>query len=182
MTYMVECADCGAEVQVSDARCACGGLVTVETYGRAYGIGCDDCGPDFRPLCATCAGPRPVKGPGKFEGQLEVARWIWEGDDGEALPVDTGDCAIRRYDAPLAGLSDRAELLSEGYTPGDCEFLRTQAGCILTERSDGFVLAEWFRTREALESAWKNTTREWEDSARDAREYEREVDWNWTHR
>lgn len=92
-----------------------------------------------------------ITGPGKFEGCTVPDRLAWEltmYGDGETLSDGFGGTSYTRLDAPI--FVDKDCLTDE-----EREEYGAYAGVILTETSDGFVSAEWFETKNKLETVWE---------------------------
>lgn len=116
-------------------------------------------------------------GPGKFQGEPVLTRILYDlsmyGGDDECGSVDgLGWAGLLRgpfkIDSPFSDLTPqtRAEL-----SAADLAYLRTLAGVILTERTDGFVSADYFTNAQELERAWRLVCADYneaQDSDRDA--------------
>ena len=97
-----------------------------------------------------------ISGPGKFGGEPELTRVYWEAslegcaDDEAPLGDGQGCFVLYRFKAD-------EQFDFENYRANEAElaFLRTQAGVVLFERSDGFVSGLWADDAETLESEWR---------------------------
>ena len=112
--------------------------------------------------------------PGKFEGELRISEFIWdltlEGFEDEEL----GDVESFGYFAKVSlgpkMLDDVARMARETgveLTPGERQFVKEQAGVILSEDNFGFVSATYFDSKERLDEVWKRLEEDygtWEDS------------------
>ncbi len=107
-------------------------------------------------------------GPGKFEGEMLVTSFIWDmslngGADEEAGDVETmgwyGLMKGKLVEAAKFGAKEQGMKL----TPDEVKFLRSRAGVILSEDSNGFVGADYYQTEKALEEAWKEIQKEEEE-------------------
>lgn len=99
---------------------------------------------------------------GKFEGEMVISERLYslEADGSTSIP-DAGGY-FGRYDAPFDlddfGADDGSDTgnKTDDLTDEEKEFISSQAGAILSERSDGFVTVEWFDRRGKLSVAWEN--------------------------
>lgn len=80
----------------------------------------------------------PIKGPGKFEGETYVAKWVYETSDG--------------------GIGDVQGLGWFDYYSGKIKG-RGPFHLIISEDSQGFVSAEFFDTKEQMEKHWARIER-----------------------
>lgn len=90
-----------------------------------------------------------VKGPGKFEGELLVAEYVYELDADDELSNHAGDWS-GRYD----GLVGDALVEMDWLTAADRKFLRETFGAILRKDGFGFITATWVDTEAEMSLAW----------------------------
>ena len=107
---------------------------------------------------------RMAPSPGKFEGETELTRILWEcslegswadeqidGPNGETAELICGPISAGEVKATLRGVLSADEL---DLTDAELSELNTTAGVILTSDSQGFVYGRWFDHAETLEAAW----------------------------
>lgn len=80
----------------------------------------------------------PIKGPGKFEGETYVAKWVYETSDGGIGDVD-GPGWYDYYSGKIKG--------------------RGPFHLIVSEDSQGFVSATFYDTKAQMEKAWARVER-----------------------
>lgn len=105
-------------------------------------------------------------GPGKFEGSGEIGSLINDLGTDE----DLGDSeTFGWYGLLRDGESILAQLLESGaeVTEEEAENLRTSAGVILHEDSQGFVDVDYYDTEDELEEAWSDLEDEYSEFAED---------------
>lgn len=85
-----------------------------------------------------------IREPGKFEGELEIVPKMWD------VVMEGCACDVLIYDKVYSFVSLLA--VDEPITNG-------LYGACLWERSDGFVMSEWFETEEEYKAAIERAER-----------------------
>ena len=113
---------------------------------------------------------RMVEGPGKFEGELELTRILWDltlagwGDD-EVGAEGSGNYILLKFFAyDLVNGIALPRILTDlrdygvDLTPEEEALLNSHAGVILHESAgnDGFVFGDYYETGEELSSTWSH--------------------------
>lgn len=102
--------------------------------------------------------------PGKIEGELLVTTWAYE-QSLAGCDSETGECNTTGWYGLLRGpflatgaFADITPVAIDdiGLSAEDIAFLGNQAGCILSEDSQGFVSAEWYESAAELDAAWES--------------------------
>lgn len=104
-------------------------------------------------------------GPGKFD--LMVDAYVFyqlslDGCDDQAGDVIEAGLWAGLIRNPGEGIPDYADL-----TDAEKQFLRHQAGCIITEDDCGFVTVHYFEDRTKLDRAWAKILKEFDQEVQE---------------